>query len=252
VPQRCKSYNGNICFLIPPSIIIDYGEDFIEYLHTHYRSRLVLILGDRVEIYPKTLDLQSLKNTVDLICTYNSLDSEKYNLSLHPSMVYNLDIENVIPFLERKIDVLFIGQEKGRGEEIISVFKKCIKLGLNCEFIVVGKTTTQFKGIEYKDWIPYPEVFEKIRNTKCVLNILQPGASGITLRDTEAYNLGCFLLTNNLDSELRKIFNDGQVILLNGLNKNIATAIKSREEMFPRKRNEFTMDNFYSWIEKNS
>lgn len=250
IPKECRNYKGDLCFIVQPSVIIDNGDGFVDYLHSKYKCKVALVLGDRMGIYPSTFDIEHLKGVVDLVCTYNPVDSEKYNLSLHPSMVYNLNIQGEIPFKDREIDVFYIGQDKGRGEEIVNAFVLCNKLGLKCEFIIVGKTLSpKIEGISYVGWMSYMDVFERLKHTKCILNILQPGATGITLRDTEAYNLGCFLLTNSNLNDSKEIFNDGQVIQLNALNHNTADLIIKKEEAFPRKVNRFNMDCFYNWIE---
>jgi len=252
VPNTIDRNSDFLCFVITPSVIISYGESFVDYLRSRYNCRVALVLGDKVAIYPKEFDVNHLKSVVDLVCTYNSIDSEHYGIKLHPSVVYDLEIKNEKNFSERSIDVLFVGQEKGRGETIVNLYHKCVDLGLKCDFNIIGETKQPHQdGINYCSWIPYSEVFEKLKNSKCIINILQPGASGITMRDTEAYNMGCYLMTSMIDPELEQILNNGQIIGLDFFNKNLAEQIKARKEKFPRKTITNTVDNFYNWIEKS-
>lgn len=249
VPLSIRHYKEKICFILQPSIIIDYGYSLINFLHANYSCKVVIVLGDRMGIYPHSFNVERLKKMADLVCTYNSRDAEKYQLRLHPSMVYNIKVDDRILFANRGIDVLFVGQEKGRGKEISEIFRKCQNLGLKCDFTLVGYNHPQkIDGINYARWLPYEDIINKIKNSKCILNILQPGAEGITLRDTEAYNFGCFLLTNSHVQDLDCIFNDGQVISLESLNQRTASLIQEKGFEFPRKQNSYSMDRFYDWI----
>ncbi len=252
VPNGADSGNDKLCFLIPSFFIENYGAGFINYIRSRYNCKVAVVFSDRVESYPEGLDIANLHNVVDLICTYNPVDAEKYKLPLHPGMVCNLYIPNEKSFSERTIDVFFIGQEKGRGEEILNIYRKCNEYGLKCEFVIVGETTMpKQEGIIYCDWVPYEDMFEKLKNSKSIVNILQPGASGVTLRDIEAYNLGCFLITTNSNSDLIDIMNEGQIVNFAAFNKETANIIKARRERFPRKKNNYSLDNFYKWIEES-
>lgn len=252
VPIGTDTGNDKLCFIIPSFVIVNFGARFVDYVRSKYNCKVAIVFSDRVESYPKGLEIDSLRNVVDLICTYNPVDAEKYKISLHPGMLCNLFVPNEKPFSERTIDVFFIGQEKGRGEEILNIYRKCNEYGLKCEFIIVGETTIPKQdGIVYCDWVPYEDMFEKLKNSKSIVNILQPGASGVTLRDIEAYNLGCFLITTNSNSDLNEIMNEGQIVNFAAFNQGMANIIKGRKERFPRRKNNYSLDNFYNWIEES-
>ncbi len=253
VPSHLVDKNEQLCFVFSPSTTLSYGEDFVRYVRKKFNnSKVVLVIGDKIESYGKSFDIEKLKKEMDFVCTYNPIDANKYGIALHPSMVYNITVDNPIPFEQRTTDVFFLGQEKGRGDKIVEIYRKCVELGLRSEFYIVGKTNnSHINGINYCDWISYQDLFEKLKNTKCIINLLQPGASGFTFRDNEAYNHGCFLITNNPIDDLKYIFNEGQVIKIDSLNAETANMIKNRKKQFPKKENKFSMDNFYSWIEKS-
>lgn len=245
--DKTKQY----CFILSPSIIISYGDAFVKYLRSKYQCKIVLVIGDKISTYSKSFDVNALKRSLDLVCTYNPVDSKKYNILLHPGVVYNLQVENIKPFVERENDVFFIGQEKGRGDQISEIYNKCKSIGLKCDFNIVGETIfPHVDGIHYSNWIPFEDVFERMKNAKSIINILQPGASGITQRDSEAYSLGCYLITNNKSEELNRIFNDEQVINIEDIKKEVAESIQSRAEAFTKRENKYTLDGFYNWIEQ--
>lgn len=241
--------NDIYCFIITVSIISSYGEHFVYFLRSYYNCKIVLVLGDKVTTYGKGLDLVKLKGVVDMICTFNKIDATKFNIRVHPHIMFNLNLKNLKPLKDRGTDVIFIGQEKGRGLLISTIYKKCIDYGLKCEFYIIGRNNIgELPGVIECRWIPYGELFDKIKNAKCILNLLQPDSLGITFRDIEAYNLGSFLLTNNPSEELNDILHEDQIIKIDDFDQSMADLIKNKEESFTPRKISNSLDYFYNWI----
>ncbi len=253
VPFSENDSNRKLYIILYPQLIMRQEDEFVSYLRSKFNCKIILIIGDKIDSYKWGFDIEHMKDIMDLVCTYNPIDAEKYGIYLHPNALAIMDDSIIIPFKDRTTDVFFIGQDKGRIDNVYNVYRKCKSYGLNCEFYVVGKTQApKIDGIFYCDWKPYKEVFERIRNSKSVLNILQPGASGVTLRDSEAYNLGCYMISNNTTPELKLIYNEGQLIPIDSLNKEIAQIIQNKKEPFHKRRMELNFDNFYNWIVNNA
>ena len=184
-----------------------------------------------------------------LICTYNRYDVDKYHITRYPYILFQLKDINIIPMCKRDIDILFVGQDKGRMDYIERLYNQLTKLGLRCVFYVVNPLREcQTQGIHCSDWISYQCLIEKTENAKCIVNILQPGAEGVTLRDVEAYNYGSFMLTNNHSPELLDIYNEGQLIDINSINESTVSIIRQRTSAFPKRKNTNTLDHFYNWV----
>jgi len=162
---------------------------------------LVCMLGDIVNLYLsyKEFSIENLNSTFDIVCTYNRLDSEKYGFYLMPERLYNYEwVKNdeAIP----KSDVFFVGQNKGRLDRILKVYETCTDNGLKCDFYItgVGKSDMKYSDkIVYNKRISYEEVLKRCKKTKCIVNLIQNGAEGITLRDYEAIGLNKCIITDN-------------------------------------------------------
>ena len=84
---------------------------------------------------------------------------------------------------------------------LIDICKFLISKGLNCVFFVANVNSSnksnQYQGIEYIKSMRYSKTIEYIQRSKCLLEIVQNGQNGSTLRPIEALVYGKKLLTND-------------------------------------------------------
>lgn len=117
------------------------------------------------------------------IFTFNQLDAEKYNINL---------LNQFFPMFLEKKDVLinsdfyFQGYNKGRMATLEGLQSNLSKY--NAWINIVENSS---------EVITYSEYIDNIRQTRCLIDIVQAGQCGITLRPLEALSLGKKLLTNN-------------------------------------------------------
>lgn len=253
VPLK-KDFDDQVVFLFYTSYLASLSFDpklFIAYLRKHYNCRIALMYGNTVESEGRFFDNDGLCPLADLVCSYNTEDIGRYGIKIYPTLMFDLDIP-VIPLRDRNIDVFFIGQEKGRGDEINSIYNNLTSFGLNCEFYVVGNTESpRVDGIHYCGWIPYSFVVDKIKNSRCILNLLWGGSKGVTLRDIEAFNNGCFILKNYVDESLYDLLPHEQVLTVENINQELASTIKSTDSAFQKKGEQKSFDVFYQWVIDN-
>ena len=250
-----KGFSDEVTFLFYTSYFVQFPFDpkyFIDYLRNNYNCRIALLYGNTVESEGRFFDGDLICPLVDLVCSYNTEDVDKYNIKVHPTPCFDIDVP-MLPLHERTTDVFFIGQEKGRGEEINRIYNTFTDLGMKCEFYVVGKTeSSRLDGIHYCDWIPYCFVVERLKQTKCILNLLWEGSKGVTLRDIEAYNNGCFVLKNYVDESVYELLSKEQILTTDNINKELAEKIMTRDDAFVKKGERKSLDVFYKWIVDNS
>lgn len=169
--------------------------------------------------YGKTL----LKHGID-VYTFDQGDAEKYKLN-HTYQVYVQDytIQDVIP----KNDIFFVGNDKGRIDYLYELYSQFQSLNLSCYFHVIPskyrRYDSTYKQILHRDLIPYHKSIELIKESKVVLDILQPNQSGQTLRPLEALFLGRKLITNNR-SIVNELYYHPQRIFVLGMD-NIETLV---------------------------
>lgn len=117
------------------------------------------------------------------ISTFDKGDSERYNQKLYNQF---FRMKQDVVGVEPEYDFYFIGFEKNRGK-IIAELQKQLKDYKTC-----------FKVIhDVGECVPYAQNIENIKKARCVIEIVQDGQQGITLRPLEALACGKKLLTTN-------------------------------------------------------
>ena len=179
---------------------------FFKWLKKKFGGKTVLILRNMIinKKYPMVngVELSKLKQIFDLIVTNEIRDAKQYNLFFLPnpfSIIYNQ--RSKIEY-----DICFIGNNKGREKILTKIAQKANENDVIWNFKIVGKTrNTSF--LEHTNYQPYTEIIKQDMCANCILEILQPGQSGYTLRFQEAVCLGKKLLTNNKLVKNEKYYN---------------------------------------------
>lgn len=210
------SDNKPLCFFLLGSSLVSYVPGLVKSIRKNYGdAKIVLHCTDKVSFYEKKFgktNFWNLAKSCDAVASYNEIDAEKYGFYVIPTVISKYDIEYNESL---KSDILFVGQERGRLDILHKIYRKATENGLVCDFTIIGvqsKDRLCGTNINYDRRIPYKEVLERIVSTKCILNIPQQGARGLSLRDYEAIANGKYLLTNNESAFSNKLFGEGQVI----------------------------------------
>lgn len=176
---------------------IEYG--YIDFLKKEYpNSKFVCFYQDIVALKRK-LDIEKVKELFDIVISFDKKDCEKYKLLYYPDVYSKYEIkENKID-----IDVYFVGRAKDRLLELYKVYDLLEKKGCKCKFKLIGvpeKKRIQREGIEYFDKnISYLQIIKDIQKSYAILEIMQGGAVGYTLRTCEAIAYDKLLITNNIE-----------------------------------------------------
>lgn len=136
----------------------------------------------------------------DNIYTFDAEDARKYGYT-HLGFNY-YSFHEITASQVPDSDVFFVGGLKGgRSQLIYDLYSQLTKCGIKCDFYLMpidDKNIKQLSGIYYfKGWRPYEEILAHTQRTKCIIEIMQEGQSGATLRYFEAVTMNKKLLTNN-------------------------------------------------------
>lgn len=231
----CKSFKkqlkridcSKICFVF-------YGFGFyykriqlFDYLRKKYPGCSIgCVLNDRVCLFFNMFHFDNISlliNTFDFVATYNEIDRIKYGLLQSPPIVCDYsDVTNDVSIPET--DVFYIGKAKDRLDIIYHVYDICEAHHLHCEFIINGVDKNhqkKAKGIKYNQQLQYDEMLKHAKRSKCIVNIVQSGVQGLTLRDFEAIGLNKLLLTNSVAVTMSSYYNSNKVIWLSNIEKEI-------------------------------
>lgn len=194
-----------ICFIVWGDWPMYFREtDYAAYLRNKYPScKIVWFLQDlfliQKDLYGNNVDVKKEFGIYDLIISYDKGDCQKYGFTYHQTvMSYTKILDNEkIP----NSDVLFIGKDKGRLDLLSQICRKLSDKGLICDFKffqVPKKDQIKVDGISYFDEkMSYDELLQYTKKTKCLVELMQPGAHNFTFRTWEALIYDKFLITNN-------------------------------------------------------
>lgn len=198
-----------LCFVIFAANYVRYVElGLFESLRHRYPGCKIVCYFQDLASKCDYLNPEKLKDHFDLILSFDQKDCETYGWVYYPlvySAVHVEDNQNI-----PESDIYFVGKAKDRLAEIISFFEKCDDAGLKCDFHIVGVPEEQQihkDKIIYRKQMPYIENLQRIKRSRCMLEIMQKDGHGYTLRYCEAIALGKRLVTNNLEIENAPFYN---------------------------------------------
>lgn len=143
--------------------------------------------------YIKKLDFE--------ICTFNHKDSEKYKLTLK-NQFYDMYPKN-IELGELKFDFYFLGSVKNRMNEI-NILKQHL-----------DKFKIYFHIVETPDQIiPYRDNINFIKQSRCIVDLIQKEQTGITLRPLEALAFQKKLITNNINIKTETFYHSKNIFII--------------------------------------
>jgi len=145
---------------------------------------------------------------IDEVWTYDSNDAEKYNIKLN-TQFYNDDFVKCLLKKDIKYDLMFVGFDKGRREKIEKISQRLQESSLN------GNSSLYIKIIDnQKDAIPYKDYLDILSSSRTILDIVNEGVSGLTLRVLESIYFGKKLITNNPEVSKYDFYNPNNIFII--------------------------------------
>lgn len=133
------------------------------------------------------------------IYTFDQVDAQKYSLNWLTQFLKYPQFNNNAYITS---DFYFLGFEKNR-KHIIENLREQLKQ-YNLDFRVINNS---------KNTISYSENISNINMTRCLVEIVQNGQAGLTLRALEAMFLGKKLLTNNRGIKALDFYNPNNIFI---------------------------------------
>ena len=259
--KRIKRYstifnpNSNICFFLFADCIKYEKYGFSKIIREKYpNSKIVYFFTDLVKKDKNKEDfLKYNRNVADLIYTFDYNDAKNYNLKFH-NIPYS-DLSGLFENVKLKYDVSFVGKAKDRFDDIINAYKALKKQGLKLGFYIVGvqKEKQVFEDeIQYCDFIPYKDYLKIVAESKCILEIMQKGGTGNTIRVSEAISLDKLLISNNKMLLHNSFYDSEYMIVYEDLDKiDVKSFIESNKEVHYENKEKIYPSSFFKQIEKD-
>lgn len=233
-------------------VLFDTYAHYSEYAHKIERSvsedtRLILYLLNPAFFSD---DYTKLSKRWE-IWTFAKADSEKFGFR-YGGTFYNphlLKLTETEYRESKQTDILFVGTDKGRKTYINELEHILTNDGIKCDFRVVDNFKSLF-STQYSREVSYLDLCKLICRTKVLLDVVQDGQYGLTLRVMEAILFGKKVITTNkyLANDDDFATNDNIYILdkynFKGLKSFILQPVVPYSENLKQKY------SFYIWMER--
>lgn len=161
----------------------------------------------KCETRERYLEVKKTREKIyDEIVTYHHEDAIKNNYR-YINQFYSDEIaENISKSKNRENDLYFCGRDKNRIDLILKVKEKINELGKSFKFSILKDEKKDYSPYEKKEnsdnfllekGIKYKDMLEEIKNSKVLLDIVEKGEVGVTLRVVESLFFEKKLISNN-------------------------------------------------------
>ena len=193
-----------------------HAAKMVDYIRRYnYKCRIVFWFWNPVREYMIS-EIVELKKRGVKVYSFDEDDCKKYDLLFNNNMVAKFGgcRRNMKP----EFDIFFIGKDKGRYNKISDLANVLTKLGKSIKFTVVGDKKKKYIEVEHvhviKKNLEYEEIVYDIWKSKCIVDIVQDGQSGLTWRPFEALYYGKKLITNNKNILKYDFYNPSNIYIL--------------------------------------
>lgn len=154
------------------------------------------------------------------IWTFDKNDAEKYHLSLTVQPL-SKEFFEAVSTDEILWDVVFVGDDKKRLPQLLDIQEKLEKKQLTTHFHITSTylpNRTAGRSYAYEQPMSYQSVIQLYAQSRAVLEILQAGQQGSTMRAIEAGYIGKKLITTNADVVNASYYRANNIFLLTAEN----------------------------------
>jgi hypothetical protein len=154
------------------------------------------------------------------VYTFNRPDARSHGIRLlnqvyrHPP-VEGLSARAAEPPL---FDVYFLGIDKGRLPALQRLRADFERAGLSTHFHVVADKRKRYSQEDLawvtRQWLPYSENLRKVSQSRALLELLQSGQGGATMRSMEAAFLDKKLITDNSELRHTGLYHPSRIFIL--------------------------------------
>ncbi|WP_297676915.1 hypothetical protein [uncultured Bacteroides sp.] len=265
LPDPCVDDEAPFCFILTRAWLeLGYGVGLLPYLKQNYpNSRFVLYLIDLFHTYSpmyrsgiKAFTPELLKTDFDMILSYDEGESRRYGFHYYQDVYSKVELPVKNDLAD--IDVFFCGKTKDRLPFVLDIAKVLNNYGLKICFYIVGAhfdDKQNIPGVYYMDFpISYWEYLCYVQKSKCILEVMQNGASGYTLRSLEAICYNKMLLTTNSNISSIKFYRPGYISIIkqgeaNEMDSDFLHRIRNNELVDYQYDNSFSPLHLLEYIE---
>lgn len=172
-----------------------FTPSLVKYIISHSDAKVYVYLWNPIKNNKKMLGYITKAQKFVKIFSYDKDDCEKYNMNFAP-MTYSSNL--VTKSKEIKSDLAFLGYAKDRMPQIKDYYRIFSSAGLRCNFYVVeNPVVTKADFAVSEKAMSYNEYLNMVASSNAILDLVQGGQSGLSIRVLESLFLKKKLVTGN-------------------------------------------------------
>lgn len=182
------------------------GRDIIEYIQKRNPTARIIVYYTSIIDEGNRKDPRRYAGLGIEFCTFDKGDSERLGIRYLPYYYRPLsrslaELRKKDASLQPKQDVFFVGMAYDRAEKLVKMHEIFQEQGVTDKLVIVKNPHQHYEARIAKHLtathMTYNEVIEEIRQSRCILEIVQGGQQGMSLRPMEAAAFQRKLITDN-------------------------------------------------------
>ena len=152
------------------------------------------------------------------VWSFDQQDCMRYKLQKNIQFYFHSEVrQDILP----QYDAIFVGKDKGRWEVVMDMKRRLENCNLKL-YINVVKDTSMIKKInirnrrnKYERLLDYKEVLRIINESSCIIDVPQPGQTGLTVRTLEALFYKKKLISTNMSLRSYEFYRPENILIWN-------------------------------------
>lgn len=215
--RKYVNKNDHIKFVIYDHNRLSLDEKYIKWLRKKYPYSTISYIFTNTAKKSGAYDygkLTVLNDMYDQVFAFDEADSREYGFE------YNyLIYAPILPINNETMeyDAIFVGGAKERLPFLHKIYNKLISLNLRPCFYIFGvdeKDQLKNSNIHYNKRIPYEETMKLTAKSRCIIDILQDGSTGIALRICESVVWNKLIITDNKGAANEPFYDPNNILII--------------------------------------
>ncbi|MFS1981825.1 hypothetical protein BCU36_022845 [Vibrio lentus] len=220
------------------------------------KTRNILLLRNIIKSNEKMHSIIRSKSDIEVF-SFDPGDCEKFNLRKYEQYCsgfkYLKDNRGVI---ESKYCLYFIGLDKGRSIYLNRILEHTHSYSSKIHLVFKPKSlyekVLKFLGSKKFNYLSYKSHLDNVLESDVVIDLVQDGQSGLTMRSLEALISGKKIITNNKLIIDEIFYNENQILIIDDFesldSREIFDFIESSVEVGFNTTNDFSVISVYKYI----
>lgn len=201
-------------------IVVFDNYKIIPFIRLRMRANAKLILWNWNKQSIQIAQRERLVSPFCDIWTFDSNDAKKYNWKLNNQFYIPITSPNINA--SNSIRAFCTCLDKGRYSGMKKIRKQLMDNGVECDFTLVKDGTSNY-DIQDSKWtreegFPYSVFLQHTLDSDIIVDLVQPGQSGLTIRTLEALFYGKKIITNNLSVLMCPFYNEHNIFIMDNHN----------------------------------